>query len=245
MNITIFNFTDNYKKFNETKSNSSATVSYIISNFSSGVSVLVTKNNVAWTGLTSNSTGHVSFDYTGSSALFEVEFGAMPTTTETTEESSSGSSYPTYRLTQEQLEKGYEKSLGKNWKMKFNVNNKSHELKVDNVGDKIVTITISNEPQTFDLGVSETKKLDLDSNRFYDLEVFLKSISGFSYWKKADLVVKVIDEKIPSEEIVEEEEQKRVENVIVEESDYFWLWIVLGLGFVLIIVFSVRRRKRT
>ena len=120
---------------------------------------------------------------------------------ETTEESSSGSSYPTYRLTQEQLEKGYEKSLGKNWKMKFNVNNKSHELKVDNVGDKIVTITISNEPQTFDLGVSETKKLDLDSNRFYDLEVFLKSISGFSYWKKADLVVKVIDEKIPSEYI--------------------------------------------
>ncbi len=244
VNITIFNFTDSYKKFNETKSNPSATVSYIISNFSSGASILATKNNIAWTSLTGNSTGYISFDYTGSSALFEVELGVMPTVAETAEESSSGGGgYPTYKPTSEELEKGYEQSLRKNYKMKFEVNNESHELKVDDVGDERVTITVSSEVVTFDLNVGETKKLDLDSDGFYNLEVFLKSVSGFSYWKKANLVVRVISEEVVVDEIIEE--KKMVEDVIVEEFNYLWSCIVLGLVVVLVITLSIRQRKRT
>ncbi len=247
MNITIFNFTDSYKKFNETKSNSSATVSYIISNFSSGASVLATKDSVAWIGLTGNSTGYVSFDYTGSSALFEIGSGVMPSTTASvsTEESSSGGGYPTYKPTSEQLEEGYEIGLRENWEISFDVSNESHELRVDDVGAKTATVTVSSEPVTFDLGVGETKRLDLDSDGFYDLEVFLKGVSGFSFWRKAGLVVRLIDKEIPSKEIVEGEEEQNFQGEgVVEEESNLWLWIVLGVVVVLVCFLIFRGKKK-
>ena len=51
----------------------------------------------------------------------------------------------------------------KNWKMKFDVENVNHELKVNDIKDNLVTITISSDPITFDLLVNETKKINLDN----------------------------------------------------------------------------------
>lgn len=242
VNITIFNFTDSYKKWNETKSDSSATVSYVVSNFSSGVSVLATKNSVEWQAVTSNSTGYISFSYSGSSALFELELGVMPSTTETPTTSSPGGGYPIYKPTQEQLKKGYEKILRKNYKIEFEFNNKTHELKLNEIiDDKTIQITVSSEPQIFDLSVNETKKLNLDEDGFYDLEIFLKSISGFSYWKKADLVVKFMQEEIPFEEKPVTEDVGEEE---IEERNLTWLWIVISLIIILVIVVSVGWKKK-
>ena len=97
------------------------------------------------------------------------------------------------------------------------------------------------------MGVNETKKLDLDSDGFYDLEVFLRSISGFSYWRKANLVVRLVRAEVSSEEITEEE-QNFQEVEIVEEKSNLWLWVVVGLVAILvltIIVLCVKQRKKT
>lgn len=247
VNITILNFTDSYKKFNETKSNSSATTSYRISNFTADVSVLVTKGSVAWTGLVSNSTDYINFDYSGTSASFEIELGTMPTTTSATTTSPSGGGYPTYKPTSEQLENGYEKTLRKNYKVQFEFNNQTHEIKLDDLINKTATITVSSEPQTFDLDINETKKLNLsprddsgepNSDDFYDLEIFLKDIRGIY----VDLIIKTIYEEMPAEEKIKQEKEK-LENEEAEEKSKLWLWISVVV-FVLIVGILIFKRKR-
>ena len=239
VNITILNFTNSYKKFNETKTDSSATISYRISNFTSDVSVLVKKNSVAWQAVIANSTGYVNFDYSGTSASFELELGTMPTTTTTTTTSPSGSGYPIYKPNQEQLEKGYEKTLKKNYKVQFEVKNKSHQLKIDNIKNQTATITVSSEPQTFDLNVNETKKLNLNSDDFYDLEVFLKNIHGVY----ADLIIKIIHKEIPAEEKIKQEKEK-LENEEITKKNKLLLWVLIGILGALIVGLVVWRKKR-
>ncbi len=194
-------------------------------------------------------TGIFIFDVT-SFSVYSLE--ETPVAEETTSSSSSGS--VTYRPTVVQLEKGYKKTLRKNQKMSFVVGGETHKLKLDGVTDEIATITVSSEPVTFNLSINETKKLDLDSDGFYDLEVFLKDITGLFYWKKVDLAVKVINEEIVFEEdvVVEEVVDKVVEEVeIVEEKSYLWVWGVLGvlvlgiwIGTWIFGKGKLRRRKR-
>ncbi|MCK4429113.1 MAG: hypothetical protein KAU95_01960, partial [Candidatus Aenigmarchaeota archaeon] len=104
--------------------------------------------------------------------------------------------YPIYKPTQEQLKDGYEKSLGKNWILEFKVNNEDHQLKVDNIdnSNKIVTITVSSNPQTFNLRLDEIKKLDLNNDGHYDFYIEMENI----IYNRANLIIKTIYEEIPT-----------------------------------------------
>ena len=126
-----------------------------------------------------------------------------------------GNGYPIFKPTQEQLEpgqlgEGYEKNLMKNWEIEFEFNNKTHTIKLDDIINKTAIITVSSEPVTFNLTVNETKKLDLDDDNYYDLQIFLKDISDY----EADLVVKLIH----------------------EEKSKWWLLVVVALVIIIIIV---------
>jgi len=234
VNITIFNFTNSYKKWNETKSDSSATISYIISNFSSGVSVLITKNSVAWQAVIANSTSYVSFDYSGNSALFELELGAMPITTE--EETPTSGSPPVYYPTQKQLEEGYSKLLRKTQKVQFIINEETYTAVINsvNVINKKVEIEIEGEGILVELSEGSVGKIDLNDDGYYDLQISCKEVRINGY---ADLEFKEIHEEIPAEEKEEQESPSKVEEIKIKN----WMWISGGTILLIVVGIVIRR----
>ena len=90
---------------------------------------------------------------------------------------------------------------------------------------------------TFNLTINETKKLNLDDDNYYDLQVFLKDISDY----KADLVIKSINEEIPADEKKEIEEKEDDEKI---EKPKLWL-LILGLIVVIVaVVLAVGYKKK-
>ena len=150
------------------------------------------------------------------------------------EEETSGGT-PTYAPTQEQPQQGYTKTLRKGWKVQVKVNNQKHVLKLDEIINKTTAvITVSSEPVTFNLTINQTKKLDLDNNDYYDLEVFLKDIKA----NEADLVMKSINETVFVEDGGDEENE-------VEKTK--WWWGVLSLAIVIvgaILIGKYNRKER-
>jgi len=66
-------------------------------------------------------------------------------------------------------------------------------LKVDSISGDKVTITVSSTPVTFDLVPGQTKKVDVDGNGVYDLDVYLKSVSA----GRAEILLTSISESVP------------------------------------------------
>ncbi|MDD5740816.1 MAG: hypothetical protein PHH54_02420, partial [Candidatus Nanoarchaeia archaeon] len=108
--------------------------------------------------------------------------------------SSSNGGLPTYTINEESLSDGYTRSLGENWKLNFNVNNKSHELKVESIDDegKTTLIIISSEKQEKLMSVGEEWKINLDNESYYDFYVKLNNITS----NRASLTLKSINELI-------------------------------------------------
>lgn len=119
-----------------------------------------------------------------------------------------GTSYRTYVSTAEQSTKGYTKEIKENEKIKFYLENngeeEQHTITAGKVTETSVKLTIQSEPVETSLTISETKKLDLTSDGYYDLSIKLNSISN----SKANLTIQTIKEKIPEEELKKLEEQK-------------------------------------
>jgi hypothetical protein len=188
---------------------------------------------------TANSEGFIYFESGGSTHEITIETPttATTTTTTTTTSSESGGGYAIFKPTQEQLKEGYEKSLRKNWKIQFSFNNETHTIKLNEIVNKTAIITVLSKAIIFNLTINETKKLNLDNDNYYDLQIFLKDISKY----EADLVVKFIHEEIPFEE-KKPEEKKEAEKKIKEEIR-LWLWLVLGLIAVIIAIILIIRYK--
>jgi len=147
---------------------------------------------------------------------------------------STGEGNSTYKPTQEQIEKGYKKSLRKNWKISFKFGNETHTIKLDDIINKTAIITVSSELQTFNLTFNQTKKLNLNDDGFYDLQIFLKNITDY----KADLIVKLIHEEIPAE-LLEKEEKE-----IMEKFQFLLIIILVGIVVIIsIIIFIIKGKK--
>ena len=129
--------------------------------------------------------------------------------------------------------------MGKGWNFRFDFKNESHKLNVDKIDFDFVTITISSDPITFDLEVNDSKKVDLDSDGYYDFLISLNEITGSSSYARAEVYVLAIDEKIAEDE--DNKANGDVENVSNEImgneiSENGWgTYMVL----VLIIIFGV------
>jgi hypothetical protein len=92
--------------------------------------------------------------------------------------SSSGGGLPTYYPTESNLQQGYEIALATHFQIKFNLGGNLHTMKVNNLTNDSVNITISSEPITFILKANQTEKVDVNSDGYYDISIFLKSIRG-------------------------------------------------------------------
>jgi 6-phosphogluconolactonase (cycloisomerase 2 family) len=134
--------------------------------------------------------------------------------------SSSGSSSSdlTFILNKEQLKNGYSKTLKKNWKMKFQLDNEFHELTLSEIYKKTVKIIVSSNPVTFNLSVNDIKKLDLDRDDSYDLQILLEDISD----DEARIFIKEINEKIkeivPDSSYNEQTKKKTITGDIIYEN---------------------------
>ncbi|PIN93044.1 hypothetical protein COU56_03870 [Candidatus Pacearchaeota archaeon CG10_big_fil_rev_8_21_14_0_10_31_9] len=113
-----------------------------------------------------------------------------------------------------------------------------HSVKVTNISSNKITLVVSSDPVTLDLSIGETKKIDLDSDKTYDLSLTLNGIvSG-----KADVSVKQISEAAPTgqEGSVSPGETPRVTDGAGEEESTtktnLYLWIILVVAVVVIIV---------
>ena len=157
--------------------------------------------------------------------------------------SGGGGSPPTHKPTQKQMQESYEKTLRKNHKIKFDFKNETHLIKMNKIiDDKTIEITISSEPITFNLSLSEIKKVNLDNDSYYDLKIFLKDIRGVY----ADLVVKLISEEIPE---TASEEEKIIKEIPKEKEKNIFLigfYFLMGFGILIIIfvLYLIIKKKK-
>ena len=185
-----------------------------------------------------------TFTVTQFSAYSAEETPATTTTTTTTTQETAGGGYPTFYPAREQLEKGYEKTLRKNWKIKFSFDNQNHTIKLDDIINDTAIITVESKLQPFNLTINETKKLDLNDNNYYDLSIKLKNISNY----EANFIIKLVHEEIPLEEAMRKEEEKE-EKIEVDEEEKikWWLWLVLGVVILIIATLAyyfIYKKKR-
>jgi len=129
------------------------------------------------------------------------------------------------------------KKLYENWKIEFEFENKTYIIKLEEIINETAIISIS-DGQTFNLAVNETKKLGLNDDGFYDLEIFLNNVA----YKKADLIVKFIYEEIPVEEFEKIEKKVKIRDVInkfIEMIKSYWLLILIGVSCVIVVIVGI------
>lgn len=101
----------------------------------------------------------------------------------------------THVLTKEQCEKGANRELEEDDKIKFEIELddkiEKHYVIMNNVTSNSIDITIESDPINATLGLGELKKFDLNKDDFYDLEIRFISVTD----DKAKLSIKTILEE--------------------------------------------------
>jgi len=151
----------------------------------------------------------------------------------------SGSSGVIYKPTEEQLKEGYTRILLKGWKVNINFNNEEYLAKVEDIFENEVKVSIVDN--NYSIKINETKKINLDGDNYYDLEITVENIVG----GRAQLTFKEIHEEIPVEEQEEQEEPSKIE----DKGNW---WLILLILVIVVIIFYIffnhpkikKRRKR-
>jgi subtilisin family serine protease len=137
-----------------------------------------------------------------------------------------------YEPNKEQLSKGYTKDLSKRDKIKFyDKNSKEHLLTIEHIGKDYVNLTIKSQIVILILGIGQSAKLNMTSDKYYDLFVKLNKIQG----EKADLTIQTINEPISSikyDEKQEEQDKKPInpeqDSEEQEEKKSYLIYIILS-----------------
>jgi len=156
-----------------------------------------------------------------------TDCGVCPTT--------SSGGYPTYYPTQEQMQNGFSKLLRKNQKVQMSINEQTHTAVIKSVNntDKKVEIELEEINKTFELNENETQKIDLDNDRYYDLQISVKGFGALGY---AELEFKEIHEEVPASEQEGQESPSKTEFEIKN-----WMWVVGGLMGLIVVGLVIRR----
>jgi parallel beta-helix repeat protein len=158
---------------------SSAEIISEINNFTNSSSVGSHNWSVNCTDINGNTSNSITRVFT-----ITVEDTSVP--------SSSNGGSSNFDAPQEQIEKGIEKILYRNWMVSFKIDTETHKLKVNSIQNNSANITISSDPITLTLMVGEEKKMNLSSLLYYDFYVRLNSVKSNS----ANFTIQTINESI-------------------------------------------------
>jgi len=154
----------------------------------------------------------------------------------------------TYTVNEEHALSGYNNQLKENDKIVFYLKNETHTIITKEVYSDYATFLI-NPAIEINVKVGEERLFNLTNDSIYDLYLKLNSITN----NKANLTVRIIEEKIP--EIEEEPEEENVQIVAFEENPaednlntlntLANIRLVIGLTviIVLVITYIIIRRK--
>ena len=126
-------------------------------------------------------------------------------------------------------------------KVQLEINDQTHTVVVNsvNIENKKVEIGFNEIDETFVIGFNETKKIDLDDDGYYDLQISVKEVRSNSY---ANLEFKEIHEEVPAEEQEAQEEESKI-------KIQWWVWVVGGaillivVGIVMLKVLVKKKRR--
>jgi subtilisin family serine protease len=144
-------------------------------------------------------------------------------------------------VTSSDLSSGKAVSISKGEKVNFNFEDSFHSIYLDSVFDgKYVKLIISSKPQEIYLFVNESRKVNLNGDNYYDLEINLLELDGIS----AKLDILEISEEIPIKKIFKNDsssDDKRF-GWEVEKRNFFGEFLFcMGIVFVLIFLHLIFR----
>lgn len=157
----------------------------------------------------------------------------------------TGGSYPIYTLSSDQLGNGYETGLYLNWGIQFYIENNLHRLNVDAISGTSATFSIYSVKQTITLKIGDEKKLDLNSDGYYDLSLKLNSIIN----NRANVTIKGLKELINPENVSSTNPVNNEPSVKNNPSqsylsvNYLVLFVIIAIIIILIIIYFLRRKK--
>ena len=201
------------------------------------VNITITGNSSNMDGFTWNKTGTIieyCFAYNYAPDNFTLTWYNYQSVEESVSSSSSGSSgggSAGYSY-QENIQNGYTKKVRIGEVVSFKINNSKHTLVVNKLSDTSATFKIQSSPSFVTLLVGEERKLNLDSEGYYDFSILLNSIQD----KKADITIKELFEGVKVEVDDDEETQEETEEVDEKERTLLKWKIVLVFFLILLII---------
>jgi len=115
-------------------------------------------------------------------------------------------------------------------KVTFKLNEELHYIGVKELTSSSVKIEIASTPIEVDMNIGEEKKIDLDSDGYYDLQIIMNGIAD----NKADLTINYIHEAISTSEEIEQIPEDNEEVIPISvQGENNWVWIVVAFLFIL------------
>lgn len=247
VNVTFYNVSGNYVVNLTTGSDGYTPVYDIIDYFNNGTRIYHAPYNIT-SQLAGFAVQSKAYNATADQSkysdffTFDVSTPAVSETpaSNTDETASPGWGAAKFTLSSEQANNGIDRTLYKNWEVKFKINNEEHKIKVSTVKKDSATIIISSSPINLTLFIGEEKKLNLNDDSYLDLYVRLNSIklSG------ANFTIKTINEFVnPAEEQTISPPKENLPSNENTERSFFEkkeVWIELAILVILLIAFLIR-----
>jgi len=180
-----------------------------------------------------------SFNYTipkYSVVFFETGYKAIPA-------SVLPVYYQSFTLNQTQLESGqnYDILLLKNGIAQFSFEGVNHTIKLDDIINKTAILTVSSLPTTFNLTVNETKKINLNGDNYYDLQVLLNDINDYT----AVLTLNFIKEAIPpGESGSASPNQVQIAGLKIDKSVLYYVGAGILIICLVLLYFILKKGKK-
>ncbi|MEK6879770.1 MAG: hypothetical protein AABY22_09195 [Nanoarchaeota archaeon] len=143
----------------------------------------------------------------------------------------------TQKITTENFAAGYEKVLDVDGRVSFDVDGETYFIGLREVNRTFASFETSIEKELI-LNAGESKKINFNSDGFYDTELILDYIGG----NKANIRVIKVSEQISDNELVNEvESEPKTEQEKKSFDKNFWILLVLIILFVLFMKFYIKR----
>jgi hypothetical protein len=125
----------------------------------------------------------------------------------------------------EEIKKGTIKEMNKIDNIKFQVKNKTHNLTINSINTNKINITIQSNPFNLILYQYQPRKINLDNDKTYDLELILLSIQNES----VKIFFQELNETIPIKQLFEEpknetepKEESKITNIFLQKIKNFF-----------------------